>query len=97
MLDLEPRHLELVRAILHRNLPGARSFAFGSRTTGQAKRFSDLDLAVQADAPLGLLQLGALRDEFSESDLPMIVDVIDLSSVSMEFAETISGTLVPLS
>ncbi|MBK7384204.1 MAG: nucleotidyltransferase domain-containing protein [Flavobacteriales bacterium] len=96
MLDLEPRHLAIVRAILHRNLPGAQSFAFGSRAIGHAKRFSDLDIAVRADAPLDLRQLGDLREEFSESDMPMLVDVIDLRSISTEFAESISASLVPL-
>lgn len=96
MLDIETRHLVLVREILQRHAPRARAYAFGSRTSGRARPFSDLDIALDAGTHLDLSILGALRDDFSESNLPMSVDVIDLHSISSEFKQAISSELTPL-
>ena len=52
---------------------------------GTAGPASDLDLAVDTEAPLDLLTLALLDKDFSESDLPMKVDVIDLNAVSPSF------------
>ncbi len=94
MLDLEPRLLATVRSILLARLPNARVWAFGSRVQGRAKHFSDLDLAVEDEAPLELHQLFALKDAFSESDLPIKVDVLDLRAVSPQFREVIEDQKV---
>ena len=85
MLDLEPGQLATVRSIMRSTLPNVRVWAFGSRVQGRAKRFSDLDLAVEGEAALEWQQLFALKDAFSESDLPITVDVLDLRSISPEF------------
>ncbi len=85
MLDLEPRHLDLVKLIMQRHVPKARLVAFGSRVKGTARKFSDLDLAVDTTAPLTLHALALIDADLEESDLPIRVDVIDLRSVSPEF------------
>ena len=89
MLDLESRHLAVVVGILNHHVPGARTYAFGSRVTGRAHRFSDLDLAIQWENGLDLGTMAKLREEFSESNLPMKVDVVDLLCVSSEFKKII--------
>jgi len=91
MIDLEPRHLELVRQILAAHLPGVEVRAFGSRVRGTARRFSDLDLAVCSDGPLPADRLEALRDAFSASDLPILVDVLDWHAVSPAFRAVIDA------
>jgi uncharacterized protein len=73
--------LALVRELTRRHAPHCRFYAFGSRVIGNAadrqrvKPHSDLDLALVGE-PLALEQLFALRDAFSESDLPMRVDLV---------------------
>jgi predicted nucleotidyltransferase len=42
MLNIEPRHLEIVKAILSKY--NYEFYIFGSRITDKAKKFSDLDL-----------------------------------------------------
>lgn len=96
MLDLEQRHLATVQDILARHVPHARVWAFGSRVTGHAKPFSDLDLAVEAAGELGLGVLGALREDFSESYLPMMVDVLDLNGISAEFRQVVERDRVAI-
>ena len=50
-------------------LPGAEVWVFGSRATGHARPFSDLDLLVTKPVSLTWLQLADLRDAFEASDL----------------------------
>jgi len=89
MIDLAPEHLALVRRILATRLPGLEVRVFGSRVTGRARRTSDLDLALMTQAPLDLLVLADLRDAFSESDLPMRVDLVDWSTTAPAFRRII--------
>lgn len=96
-LDLPPAHLALVRDVLRTHLPnGARVLVFGSRVHGGARPYSDLDLAVAADRPLGLDLTAELREAFSESDLPYKVDIVDLSRVEAGFRARIEAGAVPL-
>ena len=98
MIDLAPQHLDTIRAILREYAPGCEVRAFGSRVTGDARRYSDLDLAIIGDEPLGLVPLGLLKEAFEESDLPIRVDVIDWHDSSDNFREMIErecAALVP--
>jgi nucleotidyltransferase substrate binding protein (TIGR01987 family) len=50
-----------------------------------ARRYSDLDLAVAWDHPLGLRWIGEIAEALSESDLPYKVDIIDLEAIDPSF------------
>jgi type I restriction enzyme, S subunit len=89
-IDVRPDHWAIVRDILHRHVPHAAVWAFGSRTTGRARQFSDLDLAIISDRPLSLDVSAALHDDFSESDLPWNVDVVDWATTSAAFRSIIA-------
>ncbi|MBY0493874.1 MAG: nucleotidyltransferase domain-containing protein [Cyanobacteria bacterium] len=75
--------------MLARYAPGREIRVMGSRVSGQAKRFSDLDLVVMGDEPLDLLTLGRLRDAFDESNLPFAVDIVEWASSSDAFRRII--------
>lgn len=91
MLDLAPEHLAEVCRILALHASGRTVRAFGSRVQGNAKPFSDLDLAVMGDVSLDFRALAALKDAFAESNLPFRVDVVDWASTSEVFREIIDG------
>lgn len=93
-IDVGTPELQIVRAILRRHVPEREVWAFGSRVTGKARRFSDLDLVVMGDAPLGLSTMAALTEDFSESDLPFKVDVLDWAVASSSFREIIKAAMV---
>jgi predicted nucleotidyltransferase len=95
-IDIAPEHWRIVRGILRRHAPGVPVWAFGSRTKGTARPYSDLDLALITDAPLALEALAALKEAFSESDLPWPVDIVDCSSVSGGFRRIIEREHVVL-
>lgn len=88
-IDLNPRDWEIVRNILARHVPQYEVWAFGSRTTGTAKEYSDLDLAIITDQPLGLSLSAAISDDFAESDLPIKVDVVDWATTGEAFRRII--------
>jgi predicted nucleotidyltransferase len=88
-LQLEPKHLSTVQEILAKHLPHYRIWAFGSRVKHTAKPYSDLDLAIIGDKPLGLMTLATLEQAFSESDLPFRVDLIDWATTQEHFRKII--------
>lgn len=89
-LILAPQHLALVRALLRTHAPRHRAYAFGSRVVSapgeraRLKPHSDLDLALEGP-PLKLEQSFALREAFSESDLPMRVDLVEAADLPIEW------------
>jgi predicted nucleotidyltransferase len=96
-IDLEPEYLNLVISTLSHHLPPkARVWLFGSRACGKAKKFSDIDLLVDAGQPLSLALLAELSNAFEESSLPYKVDIADATSISNAFAEHIASQLIPL-
>lgn len=84
-LDLKPEWLAQVMDHLQRHIPQYRVIAFGSRVTGRARPYSDLDLCVMTEAPLPWKILANLKDELTESPLPIKVDILDWSEVSEDF------------
>lgn len=96
-LDLRPEDQRLVLKILHANLPLAfKAWVFGSRATGRARRYSDLDLAIDCGRPLTLDETAGLREAFTESDLPYKVDFVDWRSIDDRFRELIAAERIPL-
>lgn len=83
MIDLSPAHLEIVRAVLLRSVPGVPVYAVGSRATRRARKFSDL--ALVPEQALDWRILARLREAFVESDLSITVDVIDWTQAGPEF------------
>ncbi|BBP44854.1 hypothetical protein THMIRHAS_02270 [Thiosulfatimonas sediminis] len=83
MLQLSDSELQEVLKTLTPFLPEeSKVFAYGSRTKGTARDYSDLDLAIQARNPLPLVTLFKIRDAFEFSELPFRVDVHNLDELS---------------
>ena len=95
-IDLDPPHLAQVVAILKQHVPGVEVWAFGSRVTGTARRFSDLDLEIRADAALAPATLEGLRDAFSMSDLPFLVDLVDWHELPKPFRAIVENANVSI-
>lgn len=82
-LDLQPQYRQMLLDVLAAHAPDAEVWAYGSRVNGQAHEGSDLDLVVRnpvhLDAPHKRLHL--LRDALTESDLPILVEVLDWARI----------------
>ncbi|WP_166838525.1 nucleotidyltransferase family protein [Rheinheimera pleomorphica] len=89
-LQLSDSEWQQVNAILQRYLPQYEVWAFGSRVKGNAKPYSDLDLAIVSDTPLPLALLAEVAEAFSESDLPWKLDLVDWATTSERFRQVIA-------
>jgi type I restriction enzyme S subunit len=95
-IDVPAPALSAVLDMLARHLPDREIRVMGSRVSGGAKPFSDLDLVVMGDEPLDLLALGRLRDAFDESNLPFVVDIVEWALSSAAFRRIIDEQAQPL-
>ena len=91
MIDLAPEQLEIVRRLLAVQVPDCEVRAFGSRVTGNARPYSDLDIILLGPARLSIGRLAALREAFAESELAIRVDVIDWNAISKNFRNIIAA------
>jgi predicted nucleotidyltransferase len=90
-LELRPEYQEIVQRLLASHVPDSEVWAYGSRVTGHAHDGSDLDLVVRDPVEPARSQknLATLRAAFSESDLPIRVDVFDWSRLPEDFRREI--------
>ncbi len=89
MIDVTPHHLDIVHCILGKYLPECEARVFGSRYTGTAKLYSDLDIAFVGHEKLDWRLLADIKEEFQESELPFRVDILDWNAISAEFRKVI--------
>lgn len=89
-LQISDSEWQQVSAILQRYLLQYEVWAFGSRVTGKAKPYSDLDLAIISERALPLTLLAEVAEAFSESDLPWKVDLVDWATTSERFQQVIA-------
>ena len=72
-----------------------QAFVFGSRPTGTAVPYSDYDIGVKG-APISAETYFNLEQEFEDSDLPFLVQIVDFNDVSNRFAEVASQETIPI-
>ena len=89
-------HALLVRRLIDSVLPGARVAVFGSRATGLARPFSDLDLLLLDPPRLSWVQRADLRDAFEASTLPFSVDIVEAAGLAEGMAQRVQREAVPL-
>lgn len=95
-IDIELGDWRIVGEILSRFVPDCTVWAFGSRARGGARRYSDLDLALVAEAPLPMDRFADLAQAFSDSDLPWRVDLVEWTVTSPSFRARIDREKVVL-
>ena len=96
-IDITEAQRRIVLDALRAHVPtGAVVWVFGSRAAGRARRYSDLDLAIDAGRRLTLDETAILAEAFSDSDLPYRVDVVDWQSIDDRFREVIAADAIVL-
>jgi len=96
-IDASPEDLAFVVRALSGAFPEREVRAFGSRVTGTASRFSDLDVVIMGDEPVAVLALAELREALTQSRLPFKVDIVLWSDCSERFRGIIRQDSVALS
>lgn len=95
-IDVTAEQWRIIHDVLQANVPDATVWAFGSRVAGRAKAYSDLDIAIVSDEPLGFMRMAEIAEAFTESDLPWKVDVVDWAATSERFQQVIERDHVEL-
>lgn len=89
-IDISPHILVILRSVLQAHLPAAtKILLYGSRAKGTAKKYSDIDLAIDTGDVIPISQFTALISDLEESDIPYKVDIVDLHTIDESFRERI--------
>ena len=90
-LFLPETYLKMVQDILQVHLPNADVWAYGSRVNGDYYDASDLDLVVRQPDDLMQRQvnLDDVKEAFVESNIPIIVQLVDWARIPESFHEEI--------
>jgi predicted nucleotidyltransferase len=91
-IDIKPEYLALIKDILRRYAPNAEVWAYGSRVSGGGHDASDLDIVLRSlpDPARPHENLAALKESLSESDIPILIDVLDWARVPESFQAEMS-------
>ncbi|HVC36411.1 MAG TPA: nucleotidyltransferase domain-containing protein [Candidatus Dormibacteraeota bacterium] len=97
-LQLEEPYLNMLRQIVAEQIDANRwqPVIFGSRAQGRAHRFSDIDLGFVGKDPLPLALRASLIDALDESNIPYVVDIVDLITTAPEFKQVAEQAMVKL-
>ena len=98
-LQLRAQDRKEVERILNQFVPNEEVWAYGSRVDGSGHELSDLDLVIRHPADLKQKQAGfleELKEAFSESNLPFLVDVHDWARLPAAFWANIEAQHVVL-
>lgn len=96
VIALDEAQMRLVRRLIDGVLPGARVAVFGSRATGRARPFSDLDLLLIEPGVLSWSQRADLRDAFESSALPFKVDLVEADTLAAGMVQRVHAEALPL-
>lgn len=90
---LDPRDREAIARILAPVVQqyGADVWLFGSRARGDARRASDIDLALRAPVPIPPDVMALAREALEESRIPFRVDLVDYRSAAKELQRAIDA------
>ena len=93
MLQLEEKHWKIIQQILSKY--PYKFYAYGSRVKGMARKLSDLDICYYDNIPDAVVF--QIEEEFKESDLPFLVELVAWKHMKPEFQEIIKEDLVLIS
>lgn len=89
MIDIKQDELDKIIEILNRFVSNHKVVAFGSRVRGNAKKYSDLDIAIYGKEKLDVKTIAQIKEEFEETDIPFRIDILDYNNISDEFKKII--------
>ena len=94
MISLTENEIQIIKDILKKHIKYGKVYLFGSRVKGTNKKFSDIDIVIDINAKLSLNEMSRIKDDFEESDLIYIADIIDYNAVDNSFKSIIDNEKV---
>ena len=68
-------------------------FAYGSRVKGNYRELSDLDIMIKGKNPIEVFELEEIKENFDNSNLSYVVNLVDYFSISESFYNIIKDDL----
>jgi type I restriction enzyme S subunit len=85
-IDIESKHLKMVRSVFARHLPYKQVWAYGSRVKWTAGHASDLDCVVFVATDS---EVANAKEAFDESDIPFEVQLLNWETIPDDFKNNI--------
>lgn len=95
MIDLDEKYIDFIKEKISKHLKSCTIYIFGSRAKNTAKKYSDIDIALDCKDLYENILL-KIKNEFENSTLPYEVDVIDLNNISEKFKKNIINDLTKI-
>lgn len=91
VLHLPKKYADQVHALLQQYIPDAEVWAYGSRVNGGFFEASDLDLVAHFATiqKRDVFRLSKVREAFQESNLPIMVQIVDWDAIPESFRDEI--------
>jgi hypothetical protein len=94
MLYIKKQDLEIIETILNQHFPDYNIWAFGSRVSGKAKKYSDIDLLLIGSKKISFNDIEKAKEDFMESDISIRVDLLDWNSIDENFRKIIQKNYI---
>lgn len=95
MIDLEQKYIEFIKETVSSMLHNYKLYIFGSRVKNRAKKYSDIDLAIDSQELTPQIKT-KLEFTFENSTLPYEVDIINLNDIDNKFKDLIQKDLIEI-
>lgn len=92
MIDLDEKYITFIKKAFDERLNNYKLYLFGSRAKGRARKYSDIDLAVDS-AELTDKIKSDLEIYFTDSTIPYEIDIVDLNNINDNFKNLIKNDL----
>ena len=96
LFGLSKEQIDFIKKILFTYIPNVKAYVFGSRARGNYKRYSDLDVVLDSHSPISIKTWLEIQEQFSESSLPIKVDLIEMNKLDPSFKAKIQDELQEL-
>ena len=95
MIDLEKRYIDFIKNTISSMIHNYKLYIFGSRAKNRAKKYSDIDLAIDSQELTPQIKT-KLEFTFENSTLPYEVDIINLNDIDNKFKNLIQKDLIEI-
>lgn len=95
MIDLEKKYINFIKNTISSMIHNYKLYIFGSRAKNRAKKYSDIDLAIDSQELTPQIKT-KLEFTFENSTLPYEVDIINLNDIDNKFKDLIQKDFIKI-
>ena len=93
MKGVNEEELKIIANIIAPFKDKYKFFAYGSRVKGNFRELSDLDIMIKGKNPIEVFELEEIKENFDNSNLSYVVNLVDYFSISESFYNIIKDDL----